>query len=423
MNSLYFTLFVFTRSLGIGLRQIGVLRLTAVMLFCFVTPSVFGRVIHLVVEADSTMKAFEVKHKFETARNSTEGFNFEAIQVEPIAPEAYLLLDSLVRRGLLELGEVEAKEGGVLIEPVRGEPGVWSINLGSSAYYLDEAIVCYASDEDAERKDELAPESRDRVDAKLRYHSPGCYLLKLESGVSPRSVMLRMTSEGGEQKETSVIWPRVGRCYMVTLSGVVGDEENLFRSLQDKTKVGDPIKQLFPSTSTLIVGSFKEKDPWLKPGFVSLRYPMPAGRAPSRLWLRFPLTEEQEKAVCAQLDGLLGPANGFTQLPGWLKSHKMAANQTLGRNANGWIEVPYSPQENAFVIDVPIDTRDWQELFRNSPERVGDRAVLAWEWQDPSNQQFREILRVGGPGGKRYQSDRFSWWLQGLPTAPLPKKE
>jgi hypothetical protein len=382
-----------------------------------------GRVIHLAIEADEAMNAVEVARKFDTARNSTTDFNYANIDVAPIEAESYQLLDSLVRRGLLAAGEQSAGETGIVIEPVRGDPGVWEINLGSPDRFLDTTSIVYKSDDGLEKSEDLGePVGRDRPDARLRYHSPGCYILKLEKNVSPRAISLRLSDDAGNISEETVGWPRVGRCYLVTLTGVVGDERRLFASLQDKRKVGDPIKQLFPSTSTLIVGSFREKDPWVRPGYVSLRYPMPAGRAPARLWLRFPLTQAEEKAVWNLLDGQLKPANGFIQLPAWLKNRKLPDGERLTPGSDKWIEVPFDPGQNAFVIDVPIDTRAWQQFFQKNPDKVGDRAVLAWEWQDPVNSQDREILRIGGPGGKRYQTDRIGWWLQGLPTAPLPEK-
>lgn len=382
-----------------------------------------GRVIQIAVEADETMNDVEVARKFKTARDSTTDFNYASIDVAPIEPEAYQLLDSLVRRGLLATSEQATDETGVLIEPLRGVPGTLTINLRSPDRFLDSASVVCKTGDGEEKIEELGePVGRDRPDARLRYHSPGCYILKLPENVSPRSASLRLSDDAGNISEVTIGWPRTGRCYLVTLTGVVGDERRLFASLQDKRKVGDPIKQLFPSTSTLIVGSFREKDPWLRPGFVSLRYPMPAGREPARLWLRFPLTQEEQEEVCKLLDAQLQPPKGFIELPAWFKQHKLKDGAPLKRGEESWIEVPFDPVQNAFGIDVPIDTLDWQRFFQANPEKVGDRAVLAWEWENPSNRQDREILRVGGPGGKRYQTDRIDWWLQGLPNAPLPEK-
>lgn len=382
-----------------------------------------ARVIHMVIEADETMNAFEVKRKFETAVKSTDGFNYESVEVDPIASESYALLDSLVRRGLLETEKVAVSEGGVLLEPVAGEVGAWRLDLGDVGMFLDSASIRVKVPGEEERVEELgAPSPRGQVGAKLRFFSPGVYLLSLGEDVSPRSAILRVSDNQGVASEVTVGWPRVGRCYLVTLIGVVGNEANLFASLQDKRKVGDPIKQLFPSTSTLIVGSFREKDPWLRPGYISLRYPMPAGRAPARLWLRFPLTQQQTEAVCNELDQRLLPADGFTQLPVWLTSKRLPDGEKLEQGDDYWVEVPFDAGENAFVIDVPIDTQGWKAALAAKPASIGDRVVLAWEWEDPANQESKEILRVGGPGGKRYQVDQVGWWLQGLPTAPEPQR-
>jgi hypothetical protein len=51
-----------------------------------------GRVIHLLVQTDPNMKAFEVGNKFITARDSTAGFSFVEHTVDPVDAESYLLV-------------------------------------------------------------------------------------------------------------------------------------------------------------------------------------------------------------------------------------------------------------------------------------------------------------------------------------------
>ena len=83
-----------------------------------------------------------------------------------------------------------------------------------------------------------------------------------------------------------------------------------------------------------------------------------------------------------------------------------------------WVEIPCDAVERTFWIKVPIDTRAWKALLASAPEKVGDRAILVWEFENPKNPLDREAIRVGGANGKRYQVDRLAWWLSGLPTAP-----
>lgn len=383
-----------------------------------------ARVIQLLVQTDPNMKAFEVANKFVTARDSTTGFSFVEHKVDPVDPESYQLLSSIIRRGTLQTAPSQDVPEGVLIEPMKGQDGAWWVDLRDPAKFLESATVI-AIDPDTQKEEVLELEVSPRLQEKapLRFHSPGAYVLRLEKGRRPRSATLRVTTEeaSGElsqPQEVQVGWPDAGRCYLVTLKGVTGDEQRLFESLQDASKVGNPIKELFASTTTLIVGSFREKDPWLRPGFVSVTFLKPANINPKRLWMRFPLTEQEEAAVRAELDSRLAPEKGFKELPAWLFERRLPADEKLVPGQSKWVEIPWDPLERGFRLDVPIDTRAWKKLLASSPEKVGDRAILVWEFENPTNSQDREALRVGGPSGKRYQVDRVGWWLTGLPAAP-----
>lgn len=382
------------------------------------------RVIHLLVQTDPNMKKFEVENKFVTARDSTTGFSFREHTADAVDPESYLLLSSIIRRGTLATAPAREDGQGVLIEPLKGSDGAWWVDLRDPSRFLESArVVVVNGDTQKEEVLELDVASRLHDNAPLRFHSPGAYILRLEKGRHPRSATLRVATENaaGEMskpEDVQVGWPDVGRCYLVTLKGVTGDEQRLFESLQDASKVGNPIKELFASTATLIVGSFREKDPWLRPGFVSVTYLKPANTNPKRVWMRFPLTEAEEAAVRAELDAVLAPEDGFKKLPAWLAGRRLAAGQKLVHGQDAWVEIPWDPVERGFRMDVPIDTRAWKALLASAPDKVGDRAVLVWEFENPANPADREALRVGGAGGKRYQSDRLGWWLSGLATAP-----
>lgn len=385
------------------------------------------RVIHLLVQTDPNMNDVEVGNKFETARDSTPGFNFRECMVDPVDPDSYLLISSFIRQGSLKAATIKDDPTGVLIEPLKGQDGTWWIDLRDSSRFLESATVATVHiDSQQEETVELEVSPRTNDQAPLRFHSPGAYILRLKKGVHPRSATLRITTErqNGTQdtsEDVKVGWPDVGRCYLVTLRGVAGDERLLFSSLQDAAKVGNPIKELYPSTATLIVGSFREKDPWLRAGYISVTFVKPANTDPKRAWMRFPLTEAEERATLQQLDSQLEPKDGFKKLPAWLAGRRLRSevSEKLTHGQDKWIEIPLDPRSGGFRVDVPIDTRAWRALLARSPESVGDRAVVVWEFENPTNSQDREALRVGGPGGRRYQTDRLGWFLAGLPTAPL----
>jgi hypothetical protein len=240
--------------------------------------------------------------------------------------------------------------------------------------------------------------------------------------VHPRAAVLSVTTEGStggspKTEELRVGWPDVGRCYLVTLKGVTGDERRLFESLKDTAKVGNAIKELYPSTATLIVGSFQDKkvDVW-RLNEVLHSYMQPVNAKPKRLWLRFPLTEAEESKVLAELDTQLSPADGFKKLPAWLAARRLPQGKSLEPGMDSWIEVAVNPATERAEIWVPIVTRDWKRLLAESPAKVGDRAILVWEFENPSNPADREVIKVAG---ERYQRERLGWWLTGLSGAPV----
>lgn len=380
-----------------------------------------GRVIQLAIQADADMNAFEVENKFTTARGSTSGFNFGEITVDPIDPASFTLISSIVRRGIFEAAPAADDPRGVLVEPLRGQDNAWWIDLRDPDKFLD-AMTVTAMDAEtrAEQVEELRPAPRTDTAQPLRYHSPGSYILKLRKGLAPRGAVLTVSSEGaaGKAEQVSIGWPDVGRCYLVTLSGVTGDERRLFESLKDPRKVGNAIKEIYPSTATLIVGSFRDLKTDIDWGLnvVRLSYLVPVNATPRRLWLRFPMTEAEEAAVRADLDARLAPADGFKKLPAWLAERKLPAGELIRPGGDAWLEIPVDPASRTFEVTAPIDTRAWRRLLEESPGRVGDRAILVWEFQSPANPADREIIKVAG---ERHQRERFGWWLTGLPKAPL----
>ncbi|MFM7293113.1 MAG: hypothetical protein ACKO6B_18040 [Planctomycetia bacterium] len=381
------------------------------------------KVIQLAVQTDPGMNAFEVENKFKVARESTRGFNYAEISVDPIDPASYVLLSSIVRRGVLQAAPVTESPRGVLVEPIRGQDGGWWIDLRSVDRFLDGArITVVDAGTGKERVLELEPAARSETAKPLRYHSPGAYVLKLDKGVYPRSAVLSVTADaaaGGTPKteELRVAWPDVGRCYLVTLKGVTGDERRLFESLKDPAKVGNAIKELYPSTATLIVGSFQDKkvDVW-RLNEVLHSYMQPVNAKPKRLWLRFPLTEAQESKLVAELEAQLAPADGFKKLPAWLSDRKLPQGKSLEPGMDSWIEVPVNRETERAEVWVPIVTREWKRLLAESPAKVGDRAILVWEFENPSNPADREVIKVAG---ERYQRERLGWWLSGLSAAPV----
>jgi hypothetical protein len=381
-----------------------------------------GRVIQMAIQAEPHMNAFEVQNNFTLARDSTQGFNFGEVRVDPIDSASFTLLSSIVRRGVLQTAPAADDQRGVTVEPLRGQDGAWWIDLRDPDKFLDSAKVTALDTKTQEKRDlTLEPAPRTETARELRYHSPGSYVLKLEKGLQPLAAVLTITTEGktgggSPPEDMRIGWPDVGRCYLVTLKGVTGDEQKLFDSLKDPNKVGNAIKEIYPQAATLIVGTYKYVDIDWRTNLVRMFYMVPVNARPRRLWLRFPLTEAEETAVRADLDAHLAPEDGFKKLPAWLAEHKLPEGKLLTPGGDAWLEIPVEPGSRTFDLTVPFEARAWRKALEQSPDRVGDRAVLVWEFQNPTNPADRSVIKVGG---EWYQRQRFGWWLNGLSKAPL----
>ena len=68
-----------------------------------------SRVIYMVIQAEPTTTMGEVKEKFELARQATKGCNVREVLIEPIDPQAFAVLRSILQRGL---GAVQDEQAG-----------------------------------------------------------------------------------------------------------------------------------------------------------------------------------------------------------------------------------------------------------------------------------------------------------------------
>jgi hypothetical protein len=353
-----------------------------------------SRVIYMVIQTHPTTTVGEVRQKFDDARKSTPGCSVKDVLIEPVDPDTYATLRSIVTRGTVAAAAKEAGNGSVSIEPLGGADGAWCIDLHDAFSYIDAVEVELAEDPLKKTGGQGPPTVTVSLDTPnpdgfgLKFHSPGRYLLSLPQGRLPRAVRFRVASEeagaGGQVavRDVAQAWPEVGRTYLVTLSDVKGNEALLFSSLQDASKVGNPIKEIQDATkATLMVASFMEVTPMpveLVDGRVVFNFPVPPGVDPKRLWVMFPLTNEQIAKEKAALDEVLAKEDGFQQLPKIIRGN-LVKDQLAPRDGGKWVEVPRKGAN--FSGAVALQLADWQQLMARQPAAVGDRAILVYEFE------------------------------------------
>lgn len=382
------------------------------------------KIIHMVTQTDSSMSQQELARKFDVARNKTEGCSFESYDIRPIHPNTYSLLKSILQG---EAAPNAAGQAAVSIEPMQGQDGAWTVNLRSDTKYLESARLKVASSTGGEEELAMKAEPKDKTSANLRFYSPGVYILKVPTGTAPKSATLMVTDEAkgspAVPEAVELAWPDIGRCYLVTLKGVEGDEKALYDTLKDPKKIANPIKGIEDATkAAIVVGSFKEMLAVVivfKDDAIQLSFPKPGNAEPKRMWMRFPLTKTEEASISKELDAKFA-GDGFKTVPAWIRQNLLGERLTP-EGSTGWFELPWDIEHQAFERILPIDTKSWQERLVNNKEFMGENAILLYEFADEEDtEESRDIVKLDN--GKRYRPYQVVGWLTGLPSAPSAGK-
>ncbi|RLS79456.1 MAG: hypothetical protein DWI03_01875 [Planctomycetota bacterium] len=370
-----------------------------------------ARVIYMVIQTEPTTTLSEVKQKFESARKGTTGCTFKDMVVEPVDAETYLVLRSVLTRGTGAKRDGSAATKAALIEPLQGEDGSWSINLGSAYGYMDSAtVVADAGDGKGEKTLEVGVGVANPDGFDLRFHSPGTYVLKLPKGRPPRSIRFEVTEDDGvktNKREVSQAWPNVGRCYLVTLNDIVGNEALLFESLRDPKKVGNPIKELQPAS--LMVASFIEvlgKRVSIVDGKLVFDFPKPRNVEPKRLWVLFPLNGEQLARERESIEAILAQEDGFKKLPDVIRKG-IRKGALRPDSPAGWVELPLVGDR--FTARSELDVEGWKKQLGAQANAVGDNALLVYEFEGTDGEKLPLKMTEG-----YMVPDRIGEWVSEL---------
>jgi hypothetical protein len=378
-----------------------------------------SRVIYMVIQAEPTTTMGEVKEKFELARQATKGCNVREVLIEPIDPQAFTVLRSILQRGLGAVQDDQAPDER--IRPVVGMDSAWSIDLGDPFRFIESVAVTLqeapGQQGGAGELVNVTGPGPNPDGYSLKLHSPGRYVLSLPKGASPRSIRFGVIREDGKtdvEKETiEQEWPSVGRAYLVTLSDVVGDSSLLFDSLKDPNKVSNPIREIQDATkASLMVASFVEvlgNRLRIQEGRITFSFPKPQGVNPKRLWILFPLTAGQLAKTKESLATLLAEPDGFKRLPKTIRAGVLKERLEPGTGA-AWVELPLTGE--GFVGTCELDLAAWKAQLGTSADAVGDNALLVYEFENEQGTKLPLKMLEG-----YVVQDRIAEWLPALRAA------
>jgi len=380
-----------------------------------------SRVIYMVIQADPETTMGEVKAKFELARDATKGCNVREVLIEPIDPQTYTTLRSILRRGLDGAQEERGAAADELIKPMVGVDSGWSIDLGSPFEFIESVAVQLAArpgrSDGGPAVVQVTGAGPNPEGYALKLHSPGRYVLTLPKGVTPQSIRFDAVLDDGKaevrKRVVEQAWPAVGRAYLVTLSDVVGDEALLFESLKDPAKVSNPVREIQDARkASLMVASFVEvlgNRLRIQDGRITFNFVKPQGVKPKRLWLLFPLSAEQLAKEKAALEAVLAEPDGFKRLPQVIRDNARRERLAPGTGAN-WVELPLVG--DGFVGTYELDVAGWRSQLAADPATVGDNALMVYEFENEQGTRMPLKMTEGF-----VITDRIAEWLPALRAA------
>lgn len=376
------------------------------------------KVVYMVIKAPATETVAEIRDKFELAKRSTGGtFNCDGVIIEPVEAETFGLLNEIVTRGADAIRDAKRPDKKNAIERLPGERDAWSVDLGGTSLIESATIVVAAGDGTTEESLDVTVGESHPQGLDVSFHSPGRYIVRTPAGVRPLRFRCEADEVGGDggvaKREVAADFPPVdsGLTYLVTLNGVRGESKHLFTALRDKEIVPNPLQQM--GDVPLIVANFVPNKPdiGIVGGQISLRFAVPQGENPKRLWLFLAPTKAARDVELARLTaGKGGDDSYFTKIPERIRTK--TSKRILPGADGGWVEL--SPPENGwFQGSVEVDVPQWQAAIRAGGADVNDALLMVYEGEYGEARERRPI-RVSG---NYVVTEPYPQWLPAIRAA------
>ena len=205
----------------------------------------------------------------------------------------------------------------------------------------------------------------------------GEYNLSLPAGFAPKSYVIKAINvETGEDEKIPGKWPQKGRYCLIKISDNCVDDTKALRDiLQDKSKIGEPLRlsdvqepvQLFHAA----IGETEGVTGVIWDGKnLRMSIPQPQGRDPKRVWIMFPVTQEESQ----------DRINSLKNSNGAFKKGEEVARII---QQQGVIRIPLNPGTNP-LYKVQKGKNGWYEMPENN---VGNQEVYEaiWEFDNPKD--------------------------------------
>jgi hypothetical protein len=337
--------------------------------------------------APSMMSEGEVEETFVRAINQTQDCSHAGVKAQAVPESTYRAVEKFLGGGRRDVG----RAGEEFIERSRDDSPCWRIEFPDALVELASLDLKYVASE-KECTETFKVEGKTTKDARLRFYSPGVYLLRTDENWVPKQYKLNM-EEGGAAMQGWKDWPAAKRYFLIKISEFRGSTKALFETLRQPEKVGTALQSVqLVRPTTFVLADFTVTPPTVTDGWDGnhfvVRFNKPQNSFPSKVWMLFPLTTDElrtardrvAKGKCTP-EKLAAAIKEGKARPGGLSYDACGADQEAALTpgmAPTWFEVPKKAKDGA----------ETAEIFERSL-RVDD--VATWKKDARATQVFRLV--------------------------------
>ena len=298
--------------------------------------------------------------------------------IRAISPAVFEEIESLTNRTAAKVAAAPVIDGFVIRRlPVRD--AIWEFHLKSASQILKKLTMTYKNAEGTEITKEYTPASP-QDNGPLTLIVPGSYALKLEPKLDPISYEAEVVELGEKPETLKDKWPLSDRYYVITMNNFVGNRDRLFKTLQDKDLVPNPLDSIRLGNDLVFVFANLEatgarSGELFSENNLILSAVPPLNRRVARGWMLFPLTEAGKKEKLAELQKIKNEEKLVQEIrKDALRADK---NTDIGPDSKAqWIEIPVT-DNGQFRRLLPL--HEFRGVLEKFPTAW---ALLVWEFDD-----------------------------------------
>ncbi|HEV3145666.1 MAG TPA: hypothetical protein VGZ47_17390 [Gemmataceae bacterium] len=296
--------------------------------------------------------------------------------IRRISPLVFEEIEQLTDKTAKSVAGQAATEAGS-IRRLPTKDVLWEFRLKSPDQVLKKLTVTY---EKAGKKEYTATSPAD--DGPLTQIVPGRYALRPEKDDEPLEYEAEIVELLAPPEKIAGKWVVNDRYYVVTMNAFRGNRDQLFRVVQDANQVANPLDGVrLGSDLVFVFANLESSAATLEGDLISgnnltVNVQPARGRTTARVWMLFPLTEDEAKKKAEELRKIESAKALAQEIR---KNSVFAATElTVSPDTPAkWLELESQQGGKSFRRVIPL--RNFKELLAKYPSAW---RLLVWEFDD-----------------------------------------